>query len=218
MKLRYEDREQSAALYGIFEEDRVLDAGCGPGDHKQYGKVSTHFQRADVLTDAAPRLVEVYKDYHLPFYLASVEALPFEDKEFDFVWCSHVLEHVEDPEKACQELVRVGRRGRIRCPAANRELFYPNQGHIWLVRLESNTLIFHRKPPLFESTEWKVIIQRFEFREVFKREHWGHVPYRFKETLFDWFDDFDVEVHENWNDRTEAEMKRKRRSVSSKTK
>ena len=38
---------------------------------------------------------------------ASVEQLPFNDGQFDFVNCAEVIEHVEDPAKVCQEIYRV---------------------------------------------------------------------------------------------------------------
>jgi len=38
-------------------------------------------------------------------------AMPFPDKSFDFVYCAHVLEHVDDPIRACREIMRVGKRG-----------------------------------------------------------------------------------------------------------
>lgn len=41
---------------------------------------------------------------------ADVHALPFQDGEFDVVLCSQTLEHVEDPLRAAQELLRVAAR------------------------------------------------------------------------------------------------------------
>ena len=42
------------------------------------------------------------------------ENLPFEDDEFDIVWCWTVLEHVQDVEKTISEMIRVVRpHGRI---------------------------------------------------------------------------------------------------------
>lgn len=38
-----------------------------------------------------------------------VEKLPFDDNSFDIVVCCEVLEHLEDPKKALQELKRVGK-------------------------------------------------------------------------------------------------------------
>lgn len=36
-----------------------------------------------------------------------ITAMPFPDASFDFVWCSHVLEHVPDDRKAMREIARV---------------------------------------------------------------------------------------------------------------
>jgi hypothetical protein len=37
--------------------------------------------------------------------------LPFAKRAFDFVYASHVLEHVKDPVQACKEIMRVGGLG-----------------------------------------------------------------------------------------------------------
>ena len=42
---------------------------------------------------------------------ADILALPFEDNEFDMIFCNHVLEHIEDDHKAMQELYRVLKKG-----------------------------------------------------------------------------------------------------------
>ena len=47
--------------------------------------------------------------------------MPFGDKTFDFVYCSHVLEVVEEPVKACQEIMRVGARGFIETPTLGKD-------------------------------------------------------------------------------------------------
>jgi SAM-dependent methyltransferase len=42
---------------------------------------------------------------------ADILELPFKDNSFDVVFCNHVLEHIEDDQKAMQELNRVLRPG-----------------------------------------------------------------------------------------------------------
>ena len=37
--------------------------------------------------------------------------LPFDDESFDFVWCSEVIEHLENPSASLSELLRVTKRG-----------------------------------------------------------------------------------------------------------
>jgi ubiquinone/menaquinone biosynthesis C-methylase UbiE len=47
--------------------------------------------------------------------LADVKAdichLPFEDNSYDIIFCNHVLEHIEDDQKAMRELYRVLKTG-----------------------------------------------------------------------------------------------------------
>jgi len=42
---------------------------------------------------------------------ADILDLPFEENEFDVVFCNHVLEHIEDDQKAMKELFRVMKQG-----------------------------------------------------------------------------------------------------------
>jgi len=45
-----------------------------------------------------------------------VQQMPFRDQEWDFIFCSHVLEHLDRPGDACRELMRVSGRGYIEVP------------------------------------------------------------------------------------------------------
>jgi ubiquinone/menaquinone biosynthesis C-methylase UbiE len=81
-----------------------------------------------------------------PFISCTVESTPFTDKEFDFVYCSHVLEHLDDPAKACEELMRIGKRGYIETPSKSSDIMFnftkiPNH-HRWHTQVLDQTLIF----------------------------------------------------------------------------
>ena len=71
----------------------LLNAGCGC-------YFWAAINQADVNLDVVPRNVP-------GFVLASIEEIPFPDKYFGAVFCSHVLEHVDDWRKADNELHRV---------------------------------------------------------------------------------------------------------------
>ena len=50
-------------------------------------------------------------------FAADVQALPFQARSFDYVYASHVLEHVDWPGDACREIMRVGAAGYIETPS-----------------------------------------------------------------------------------------------------
>ena len=132
---------RKAFVKNIGKNDLVLDLGSG----------DKPFWRADVIVDkyleddrqrsSGPVLLDKNK----LFIKADVENLPFKDKVFDFVYCSHLLEHVENPVKAINEITRVGKSGYIEVPRAFLELLNPFPSHLWLCELEGKTLIFRRK-------------------------------------------------------------------------
>ena len=64
--------------------------------------------------------------------------LPFATASFDFVYASHVLEHVEDPTAACGEMMRVAKAGYIDTPSP-----FLEQG-LGLTDETSPTQWFHR--------------------------------------------------------------------------
>ncbi len=126
--------------FGIRKGDKVLDVGCGARPYI----FATHL--ADVsLSDNTQRFGGSVPPTHLPFYECSVESMPFKDREFDFVYCSHVMEHVGDPAAACREVMRIGKRGYIECPRSWVEYAFHSIAHRWLVDQERNCLIFREK-------------------------------------------------------------------------
>lgn len=94
----------------IAPNDLVLDIGSG----------GWPFKRANHLADKYPdqtshRMETMVRDQR-PFFEVDLEHLPFADHAYDFVFCSHVLEHLDNPGQAMRELMRVGRRGYIEVP------------------------------------------------------------------------------------------------------
>jgi SAM-dependent methyltransferase len=63
---------------------------------------------------------------------------PFKDKEFDFVLCNHVLEHLDDPVAACREFSRIAGAGYIEVPAFCSDAFMRRNDliHKWLCLFE----------------------------------------------------------------------------------
>ena len=81
-----------------------------------------------------------------PLICGDIEALPLKDKAFDFIYCSHVLEHVSDPERAARELGRVGKAGIIAMPSYHWEKQRSHPTHRWLCRTDGDIVILSPKP------------------------------------------------------------------------
>lgn len=88
---------------------RVLEVGCGWGELAERVGAATG---AEVIgTDLSPRMVELARERGVDARLADVQALPFEDGEFDVVIAAWMLYHVPDLDRATAELARVLRAG-----------------------------------------------------------------------------------------------------------
>jgi ubiquinone/menaquinone biosynthesis C-methylase UbiE len=122
----------------------VLDVGSG----------DKPFWRADVFVDDLSISDEERAGNLAPLKMGTfvdspAESLPFDDGTFDFVFCSHLLEHSRDPVAVVSELLRVTKAdggGYIECPNAIVEALAPFPGHRWLVyEDEKRTLLFVRQ-------------------------------------------------------------------------
>lgn len=126
--------------FDIQKGDRVLDIGSGAYPFPLATHLADFYEEETV-----HRAGKLIKDGR-PFIKCSIEDTPFRDKEFDFIYCSHLLEHVENPAKACEEIMRVGRKGYIETPTRLSDTMFNftriKQHHKWFIELLNNTLIF----------------------------------------------------------------------------
>ena len=140
----------------LKKEDVVLDVG---GWDKP-------FNRANYVLDIQPYKTRGFhgnqggnKEYFtektwIVHDISSKKKLPFKDKFFDFVICSHVLEDIRDPLWLCSEIIRVSKRGYIEFPSIFAELTkgYDNDKYVgyyhhrWLIELKNKELFFRFKP------------------------------------------------------------------------
>lgn len=88
--------------------EKVLDIGCGDIPH---GSVNI-----DLLKEGSNRAHRAhdFNPRQIPnFVKADAAHLPFKDHSFDYVYCSHLLEHVQDIDLCLEEFGRVARRAII---------------------------------------------------------------------------------------------------------
>jgi SAM-dependent methyltransferase len=130
-------------LFGLSDSDRVVDVGGGHAPLK----------RADIVVDlypeATPHRGGALKLYeHQEFVQASVEDMTdiFTDKSVDFLFTSHMLEHTNDPAAACQEIIRVAKRGFIDVPRIIWDFHIGQDEHKWFIDYVDDVLVFRKKP------------------------------------------------------------------------
>jgi SAM-dependent methyltransferase len=131
-------------IRSISHDAKVLDIGPGNSPHP----------RADVLLEKRfENLEEAYQQRGKTgglvtnkrvVYFDGVE-FPFADKEFDYIICSHVLEHVPDVEQFMKEVFRVGKAGYFEFPSIYYEYLYNFNVHLQLLGYANGELRFIRK-------------------------------------------------------------------------
>ncbi|HUD04433.1 MAG TPA: class I SAM-dependent methyltransferase [Patescibacteria group bacterium] len=91
--------------------DSILDVGCGEGftlnSLKENG-IGKRLEGIEYLQAAIDLGKKTYPD--IKIIKGTIYELPYKDNSFDLVLCTEVLEHLESPEKALKELVRVSKK------------------------------------------------------------------------------------------------------------
>lgn len=96
-----------------FAPSRILDVGCGEG--RTTGIIRDAFSSEVVGVDLEESVVHQAAST-IPtarFLTASAFDLPFPDRLFDVVLATEMLEHVDNPEQALSEMIRVARRAVV---------------------------------------------------------------------------------------------------------
>jgi SAM-dependent methyltransferase len=88
---------------------RVLEVGCGTGEFAE--RMARELDVELVAVDISARMVELTAARGIDARVADVQALPFEDAEFDVAVANWVLYHAPDVDLAIRELARVLRPG-----------------------------------------------------------------------------------------------------------
>jgi len=205
----------------IKRGDQVLDVGSGHNPHPFATVITDKF-----ISDNYHRSNNIKVLKKQRFVEADGEKLPFEDKEFDYVICCHVVEHVENPAKFLDELGRVGKMGYLECPSLLGEFLIPKASHKWVVLEINNKLVVVDKTRLgmVTSLDFGELFQEFLPKnsigyKILQRTHnqLFTVNLEWKDSIDYIIEPSDVKLmqyfNEAWNEKVCAEMMPKR-SVS----
>lgn len=154
-------------VMNIRPTDFVLEIGSGNNPNR----------RSDILCDRymhdnSQRAGEFAAVIDRPMVVADGYRLPFKDKAFDYVICSHILEHMEDPAALLREVTRVARAGYIEVPSALSERVFGWDFHLWYCSLKKGRLILKKKTEgeRFGGFFHRLIANQIWFRRFFE-EH-----------------------------------------------
>jgi len=137
-------RTSIAHVNNILEKNlnwKILDIGCGYRANKN----------ASVIAD-----IQDFSDFYKKKKFIKIEGkkLPFENKEFDFVIASHVIEHIDNFEFFIKELERISSKGYIELPSrlGDNLVFENKNDHIWWFYFDdtANKLIVSKKNQLID--------------------------------------------------------------------
>ena len=112
---------------------RIVDVGCGHFPNKfaniAMDRAANDDQQRGGLSLKTDRPGVKFIDIDLNRF-----PYPFADKEFDYLICTHVLEHVEDPVRTCAEFARIAKAGYLEVPYFAADVFVTNNDaiHRWL--------------------------------------------------------------------------------------
>jgi SAM-dependent methyltransferase len=106
----------------------VIDVGCGRGWFVDHLQKSTSLAVTGLDFMVPQEMRRKYPD--ISFVEGPIEHLPFPDKTFDTVVCSHTLEHIVRFDNALAELRRITRRRLILVVPSEREYRYSFNLHV----------------------------------------------------------------------------------------
>ncbi|MFZ5575197.1 MAG: class I SAM-dependent methyltransferase [Pseudomonadota bacterium] len=135
-------------ITSIRRQDKVLEIGPGSSPHPRSDAfLELNFdssqdriaQRGGVLNNAD------FGDKPVHYYDGG--KFPFEDDQFDYVICSHVIEHVADPTSFLDEVFRVGTgRGYLEYPLITYEYLYDFDVHLHFVKFDFEQRVLRYLP------------------------------------------------------------------------
>ena len=189
---------------------RILDIGAG---HNPFRGV-THVMEIDPTHGRHRGGNRLVVPESSKLIVGDVTALPFRSGLFDYVYASHVLEHVGAPASACREIMRVGGAGYIETPSPFLEQGLSLRGeeppeswfHKWFVfSLHPDLLVF--EPRTTETVSQFCSCADGQFlREFYEAVEFVESQHCFrrkaKTTILYWTSSFQVEVRDRTVDCT----------------
>lgn len=147
-------------MASIRPDDKVLEIGPGASPHSRsnaFLELAFDSEEVRVAQRGGGLADGTFGDR--PIYYYDGKVFPFHDGEFDYVICSHVVEHVDNPEFFMQEIFRVGKgRGYIEYPLVTYEYMYSFDVHKSFVKFDfSNEVLIYLGKTEYQFQEYSPV-------------------------------------------------------------
>ena len=105
--LRFVEKPMMLSMLPNIEGKRVLLLGCGTAEESEM--LSKYNPKKITGIDISEKSIAIAKESYpnCDFYVGDMINLPFKENEFDFIFSSLAITHVEDKDKVFKELYRV---------------------------------------------------------------------------------------------------------------
>lgn len=141
-------------IRGIEPGAKVLEIGPGGSGHARADVyLELYIEDAQIAEQQRGGQGPLHTDKLVVYYDGG--RFPFSDRQFDYVICSHVIEHVENVEYFVGEMCRVASKGYLEYPRIYYEYIYNFAVHLNLLRYKDGTLFYMKKreTPLSEFSD-----------------------------------------------------------------
>jgi len=134
-ELQYIDWKRFEKLAERYKGGLFLDAGCF--NSPLIIELKKRYPQSEFigLDKSRSVLMELQRRHpEVRYVVGDVMALQFKDEHFDYIVCAELLEHLENPEGAVKELIRVLKKGgilAISVPDNEAENGRVSPDHIW---------------------------------------------------------------------------------------
>lgn len=174
-------------IVSIKPTDKVLEIGPGatPYFRSDVFLEKRYESEADLVAQSG-RVGLLQTDK--PVVLYDGGGFPFSDKEFDYVICSHVLEHVENADLFLKEIQRVGIKGYLEYPTIYYDYIYNIPEHTLFLLYKNGVINWMTK----EESGLNKYSQIQEFLFVSLGLGYQDLVNQLKEYFFQGFEWFDV--------------------------
>jgi SAM-dependent methyltransferase len=137
-------------IQGIKSGHRVLEIGPGTSPYyrsdvlleRRYEDDREHARQCGGMPASIADSRSVYYDGDI---------FPFDDGAFDYVICSHVIEHVDNIETFVSEMFRVARSGYMEYPLIYYDYVFDIPEHVNILMKRGDDLVYCKKNEIFSE-------------------------------------------------------------------